>query len=118
MTNKTIGKHGENIAKDFLIKKGFEIIELNYHYSKIAEIDIIAQKNNILHFIEVKTRTNINAGSPLEAINAKKLKSIYICAKYYLLNCKKRYSKIQIDAIGIVLNNEAYTINFIENISL
>ena len=54
MTNKIIGKYGEEIAKNFLIKNGFEIIETNYRYSRIAEIDIIASKNDILHFVEVK----------------------------------------------------------------
>lgn len=119
MTNKTIGKYGEEIAKNFLIKNGFKILEMNYRYSKAAEIDIIASKNNILHFIEVKTRTQTIFGSPLEAITPKKLESIYLCSRYYLQNCKKRYSKIQIDAIGIVLNKgKEAEINFIENISL
>ena len=46
MTNKTTGKYGENIAKNFLINHGFEILETNYHYSKVAEIDIIALDKN------------------------------------------------------------------------
>lgn len=119
MTNKVIGKQGEEIAKNFLIKHGFEILETNFRYSKMAEIDIIAQKNNIIHFIEVKTRTQKFFGAPFEAITPKKLQSIYLCSRYYLSNCKKRFSKIQIDAIGIVLdkNNKA-DINFLENISL
>lgn len=119
MTNKVIGKQGEEIAKNFLIKQGFEILEMNFRYSKMAEIDIIASKNNVLHFVEVKTRTQTFFGSPLEAITPKKLQSIYLCSRYYLSNCKKRFSKIQIDAIGIVLDkNNTPDINFIENISL
>ncbi len=134
MTNKIIGKYGEQIAKNFLIKKGFEIIEMNFRYSKMAEIDIIAAKDNILHFVEVKTRSNDMLGNPLEAITPKKLKSIYLCARYYLSVCKKRYSKLQIDALAIMLNkakednfkdefntsfeHENHKITFIENISL
>ena len=45
MTNKIIGKYGEDIAKNFLIKNGFEILEMNYRYSRVAEIDIIASKD-------------------------------------------------------------------------
>ena len=52
MTNKEIGKQGEEIAKNFLIKKGFKILEMNYTYSKLAEIDIIAAKNKVVHFVE------------------------------------------------------------------
>ena len=50
MTNKVVVKYGEDLAKDFLTKNGFKILETNFHYSKMAEIDIIAVKNNILHF--------------------------------------------------------------------
>ena len=55
-TNNIItGKKGEDIAADFLIKSGYEIIERNWHYSKNAEIDIIAKDNNTLVFVEVRT---------------------------------------------------------------
>ena len=64
MTNKIIGKYGEDVAKNFLIKKGFQILETNYRYSRVAEIDIIASKKDVLHFIEVKTRTQEFFGKP------------------------------------------------------
>lgn len=119
MTNKEIGKYGETLAKDFLIKKGYKILEMNYHYSRMAEIDIIALKDNIVHFVEVKTRTQNLFGSPLEAINRNKLISIFKCAQFYLTNSKKRYKKIQIDAIGIFLKGkEIEKIDFIEDICL
>ena len=119
MTNKTIGKYGEELAKNFLIKKGYKILEMNYRYSKLAEIDIIALKNDIVHFVEVKTRNSSIFGTPLEAINYKKLASIFKCANYYLQNSDKKYKAMQIDAIGIVLNkNTEEKIDFIENISL
>lgn len=119
MTNKIIGKYGEDIAKNFLINKGFQILEMNYRYSRIAEIDIIASKKDILHFIEVKTRTQDFYGSPLEAITPNKLKQIFSCATYYTTNSEKYYKKYQIDAIGIILNGEKVKkIDFIENISL
>ena len=119
MTNKIIGKYGEEIAKNFLIKNKFEILEMNYRYSRVAEIDIIASKKDILHFVEVKTRTQEFFGSPMEAITPNKLKQIYSCATEYMTKSKKRYKKYQIDAIGIVLNKDGIKkIDFIENISL
>ncbi len=117
MTNKAIGKYGEEIAKNFLIKKGYKILETNYHYSKMAEIDIVAQFKDVLHFVEVKTRSNVDFGNPMEAISAKKLASIFKCGMFYLKNCKNKYKRIQIDAIGIVLKNPP-EIEFIENIEL
>ncbi len=119
MTNKTIGKYGENLAKEFLIKKGYKILELNYHYSKVAEVDIIAKKDNTIHFVEVKTRTQRLFGAPMEAINAKKIKSIYSCAQFYINNSKNHFEKMQIDAIAIILDkNKEPQIDFLENISL
>ena len=117
MTNKIIGKYGEDIAKNFLIKKGFKILETNYRYSRIAEIDIIASKKDILHFVEVKTRTQEFFGKPLEAITSNKLKQIFSCAIQYMNNSKIKYKSYQIDAIGIILDKDkTKNIEFIENI--
>lgn len=118
MNKKEVGIFGEKLAQKYLIKNGFEIIDTNFRYSKFAEIDIIAYKKNILHFIEVKTRSSNAFGMPLEAITKTKLNSIYNCAKYYLTQSKKRYEKLQIDAISIVLNNNEPKIEFVENIIL
>lgn len=118
MTNKEIGKYGENLAKDFLIKQGYEIIETNFHYSKMAEIDIIAKKDNVIHFVEVKTRTSNSFGVPLEAIGKKKLESIYHAGLFYIQK-NKNYKKFQIDAVGIVLDkNKNPDITFLENIEM
>ena len=121
MTNKSIGKYGEELACDFLIKNGFKILKTNFRYSKFSEIDIIAQKNKILHFVEVKTRSSIFFGTPFEAITKTKLHSIYTCAQYYLSKYQNNCKKIQIDAIGIVLSNKKDMkpeIQFIEDIPL
>ncbi len=119
MTNKEFGKYGEELAKNFLIKKGYKILETNYRYSRIAEIDIIALKNNTLHFVEVKTRKSNTFGTPIEAITRTKLNSIYNCAKFYIQNSNKKYTKFQIDAIGIILKeNNSPEFNFLENIEL
>ena len=112
MTNKEIGKLGEQLAKNFLIEKGYKILDMNFHFSKMAEIDIIAKKDSIIHFVEVKTRTQTLFGVPLEAITRNKLISIYN-------NSKEKFKKLQIDAIGIILDkNGNHKIDFIEDICL
>lgn len=119
MTNKEIGKYGEEIAKNFLIKKGYKILETNWHYSRVSEIDIIAIKNDAIHFVEVKTRSQTKFGMPEEAINYRKMASIVQGTRAYLSKTNKRFKKIQIDAIAILLKKEGEPeINFIENISL
>ena len=119
MDNKTKGALGEKIAKEFLEKNKFKILETNFHYSKLAEIDIIAEKNSVLHFVEVKTRTSLNFGTPFEALNKKKISSIYSAGNFYIQNKNKKFNKFQIDIVGIVLNkNNPPQISFLENISI
>ena len=60
------GRIGEDIAKKYLQKLGYKIIDMNWHYSKNAEIDIIAEDGKILVFVEVKTRASLNFGHPLK----------------------------------------------------
>ncbi|MBR1616828.1 YraN family protein [bacterium] len=119
MTNKSVGKYGEEIACNFLIKKGYIILERNFHFSKNAEIDIIALKNKIIHFVEVKTRASDKYGRPYEAITPSKIASIKACGMFYLKNNKIPHKKISIDAIGIMLNeNKEPEIQMLENIAL
>ena len=61
--NLETDKRGEDIATHFLIQKGYTIQERNWRH-KHWEVDIIASKGTILHFIEVKTRTNMHYGYP------------------------------------------------------
>ena len=118
MTNKQIGKYGEELAKNFLIKKGYKILETNYRYSKIAEIDIIARKKDTIHFIEVKTRKSNLFGTPIEAVNQTKINSIIACANFYIQNSKQYYKNFQIDIIGILIEKDKKPeFEFLENIS-
>ena len=69
--HNNLGRLGENIAKDFLKQKGFIIIALNWRHLHY-EIDIIARHQNILVFVEVKTRSTFKYGFPDESIDLKK----------------------------------------------
>ena len=84
-TNRKIdlGKLGEEIACKYLQQEGYKIVYRNYR-TRFAEIDIIAEKNNILSFIEVKTRTSQKFGEPVEAVTLAKQKKIHRCAEAYL----------------------------------
>ncbi len=67
-----LGKLGEELAVDFLQKNGYEILETNWVFQK-AEIDIIAQKDNMLVAVEVKTRSSIDFGLPQDFVKPKKI---------------------------------------------
>ncbi len=105
-SNIKTGKTGEEIAKDYLISLGFKIIDTNWHYSKNAEIDIIAKEKDILVFVEVKTRKSLNFGHPFESITKSKIDKIHTAINAYMLNSNKRYKSYRFDGIAIIgLNN-------------
>lgn len=105
MPRKLLGKKGEDIAQEYLLKKGYKILERNYK-KPWGEIDIIAQKGEDIVFVEVKT---LKASSflPEESIGFKKRRSLIKSAKIYLL--EKGYPENQtwqIDVIGVKLTGK------------
>ena len=101
MKNSQTGKAGEDLAKRYLEKRGYTIIDTNVRFSKACEIDIIAKEKDCIVFVEVKTRSTNFCGSPLEAITPAKLNNIKHGVFSYLQ--ENNYSKFRIDAIGITL---------------
>jgi TIGR00252 family protein len=83
--NKIIGSLGEKMAADILEQQGYEVIARNYT-CKLGEIDIIAMdtRENVLSFIEVKTRTSDKYGYPAEAISTNKIRHIKNVAGHFL----------------------------------
>ena len=78
-----LGKLGEELAKEFLINDGYEIIEVNWTYDK-AEIDIIAQKGNTLAIIEVKTRSSLDFGLPQDFVRPSKIRLLVKAVNAYI----------------------------------
>ena len=115
MNTRRFGIIGEKIAQGYLVKKGYEILETNF-YTKRGEIDIIAKKDNCIIFTEVKTRTNLNYGTPAMAVNSSKKKNIKFVAKIFLsLNRLKEY-EVRFDVIEVLIMEGKCKINHIEGI--
>ena len=112
--NKRIGNIGERLAKVYLLINGYQILKCNYRI-KIGEIDIIAKKNNIIHFVEVKTRTNKRIEAR-ESIGKLKCSHIWRVAKYYIYINKIYNIGCQIDAIEVYLQKNSIEIDHIEQI--
>ena len=107
------GKTGEKIAKNYLINKGYTIIEINYK-NKIGEIDIIAMHNDILVFIEVKTRTSYKYGYAFEAVDIRKQRKIINTSLAYIKYKNHHNIQFRYDIMEIYLTNNL-KINHIEN---
>ncbi len=102
MKNISIGKKGEQIAKEYLIKQGYKILEINKRFSRQCEIDIIALDKDTLVFCEVKTRSTVICGVPFEAITKTKYQNIKTGLFLYLQE-NPDYKKFRIDAVSVVL---------------
>ena len=102
MSNISIGQKGEELAQEYLVKKGYKIVDTNKRFSRFCEIDIIAKDKDTYIFCEVKTRKTTICGSPLEAITKTKYANIKKGIFFYRQenpDCKK----YRIDAVAILL---------------
>jgi putative endonuclease len=78
-----LGKHGEELAVNYLQKNGYEILETNWVFQK-AEIDILAKKENTLAVVEVKTRSTIDFGLPQDFVKPKKIQLLVKAVHSYV----------------------------------
>ncbi len=118
-TKKQIsGFKGEELAASYLTKNGYKIIDRNFR-AVGGELDIIALDGDTLSFVEVKARSSTEFGTPLEAITARKMKSIIKTAQFYKLKNPKLPDAMRIDAVAISLDNynEVKSIELVKNIS-
>lgn len=114
--NKEIGSHGEKMAKNFLIQEGYEILDMNYR-CKLGEIDLISKINDIICFVEVKTRYFKTYGTPIESITFKKQQKIYKVAQYYCIknNLTNLFFRFDVIEIVLTLDSNDFSINLIKN---
>ena len=96
--NQRIGKWGEDVATKHLTQKGFEILGRNVR-TPYGEVDIIAKKDEIFIFVEVKTRTSNKMGLPEESITPKKQEHMIACAEHYA--AENEIDNWQIDVISV-----------------
>lgn len=96
------GKQGERLAIQYLVDKAFTILFTNWRYAHY-EIDVIARRNGVLHFIEVKTRRSEKFGFPEESITDKKLQNLINAAEGFLITYPE-WKRVQFDVLSIILS--------------
>lgn len=102
--NNIEGKKGEIKAVLFLKKHGYKILETNFK-NKIGEIDIIAEKDGVIVFIEVKNRSTYRFGRPIEAVDFRKQNKIKKVAEIYLMIKNKYYNDVRFDVVEVSNDN-------------
>lgn len=114
---KESGNEGEEIAANYLVQKGYEIVERNYFFSK-GEIDIIARdpSNNELVFVEVKFKTNLEFGDPVYSVTKNKQRQLKRLAELYLYDKNIDEIDCRFDVITVLkLYNSEPVIEHYEN---
>lgn len=111
---RSIGELYEKKACDYLVSKGYEILEKNYCI-RGAEIDIIAKKDDTIVFIEVKARISSKSQEPLEAITEAKKKRLGKAALIYMRGKSIDVDSVRFDAIGISSSGKEEVIEHVEN---
>jgi len=106
-----LGKLGEEKAVEFLQQNGYEILETNWTFQK-AEIDIIAQKENILAIVEVKTRSSLEFGLPQDFVKPKKIQLLVKAVNEYVIS-NDLDLEVRFDIIAVHKNEGEFHIEHI-----
>ncbi len=112
-----IGRQGEDLAAAFLQKEGFRIIARNWR-CRAGEIDLIAQRDLELRFVEVKTRRGMDFGYPEESVTYAKRQHLVRALEYWLQQHPSPGISCQIDVLSVLLTTQPPTIDWLQNISL
>lgn len=113
---RKFGSRGEDRAAAFFSSRGFKVVERNWS-CRWGEIDLICEKDGVIHFIEVKTRRTTEYGNPEEAITPTKLAHLRRTVEFYLMTEPAPPARYQVDALAILaVPNEKPEYYYIENI--
>lgn len=95
------GNYGEGLAAKYLQQTGFVLLHQNWRHGH-WEVDIIAEKSSVLHFIEVKTRRTKLFGHPEESVSKKKIQNLINASEEYLYQFPQ-WQRIQFDILSITI---------------
>ncbi|QQX77555.1 MULTISPECIES: YraN family protein [Aequorivita] len=113
-THNELGKIGEEIAAQYLLKSGYKILRRNFYFDK-AEIDIIAQKEeDTIVMVEVKTRNSAFFGDPQDFVTKNKIKLLVKAANEYMVS-NDLNAEVRFDIIAVLKNQKEEKLQHFEN---
>ena len=101
MNSRKEGVSGEELAIEYLKKRGLKVVEQNVRMT-VGEIDVVCYDGDVLVFVEVKTRSTLAFGDPLEAIDRRKVQKYRKMAEEYIVRRRLFDKDVRFDAVGIV----------------
>lgn len=114
-SNRSKGEEAERLAESYLVGKGYSIITRNYHFGKVAEIDLIARDNESLVFVEVKSRFSRTFISPIDQMTPQKAKQLRKAAEGFLFSKSIQDVPCRFDVITIDYISGKPKIEHLEN---
>jgi putative endonuclease len=100
-----LGRWGEERAARFLQRRGWTVLARNYRFGR-REVDLVVRRQDVVAFVEVKTRAGNGFGAPQEAITALKRREIEAVATHFLARCRLEDVLVRFDALAIVVDRE------------
>lgn len=101
MTTVEEGRWAEDIAERHIVQLGYEVIDRNFYFRKVGEIDIVARTGEMIVFIEVRHRTTIRYGSPEASLTPRKCAKLRRCAEAWLAMKKLTRAPCRFDMIAV-----------------
>jgi putative endonuclease len=112
---RSIGLRGEDIAADYLKRKGYSVLNRNFR-TPYGEIDLVSKQGSSIVFTEVKTRASKSLGPPEISITRRKADHMRSAAEFYIQEYGEQYDEWRIDVISVqIQTNEAPLIDHFEN---
>ena len=116
ITKAETGRRGEDIAVGYLRQNGYLICATNWRQGRY-EIDIVAQKMGVVHFVEVKTRNALSLATPEQAVTKTKISALHRAASAYLAK-NRVMGDVQFDLLAVdIFPDSTFDVRFIENIA-
>ncbi|GAV23657.1 YraN family protein [Carboxydothermus pertinax] len=115
MNRRELGQKWEELAEQYLERKGYQILNRNYQI-RGGEIDIIAQEGEFLVFIEVRYRSDISYGTPSETVSKKKKAALKKAIKVYIHQNYLYHLQPRVDLIGIERTAKGFLLNHYQNV--
>jgi len=100
-----LGRQGEELAAEYLIKLGYQILQRNYRTPR-GEIDLLANQGDTLVIVEVKSRRSLLYGEGFESVTKAKQKKLRLLAGIYLSDCQTFYATIRFDVISLLFDHQ------------
>lgn len=112
-TKHAKGKKGEEYTAEWLIRQGFSLLEMNYR-TRFGEVDVIAENESYILFVEVKTRKKSSMYAPQEAVTAAKQRKILLAAQEYLMEHDVK-KQARFDVAAVIAGDDIESFEYIEN---